>query len=386
MRLMQFMQFMRQPALKKIGKRVVQMGLPIIVSGFFLYYAVYNWNALTAHSFQWDPWLLALSLLGFIVQEITFGLIWRAILARLGAKLGVRTSMRIYLASEFVRYIPGNVWHVLTRILWVSKYGVSRTTAFASMTIELITKLAAGVFVFAISLLFWHDIGAVGSFLSSSFIIIFGIGIILALAIGLHPRILSGLLNFALRVIKRQPVTLAVRYRDILLVTLLWSGSWIIAGGAFYLMVLALWPTIPIAALPICVGIYAIAWDIGFVSFITPSGLGFREGAIGLLFALALPVLPASLGAIIALLSRFISTLAEILCVGAAYLSGGQQMREVQAEQSTQSTPGSRLALHDVHDAQDEQADAQNGATESSPEPSHETPVNAMAEGGVVGD
>jgi hypothetical protein len=288
--------------------------------------------------------------------------------------------MRIYLASEFVRYIPGNVWHVLTRILWVSKYGVSRTTAFASMTIELITKLAAGVLVFAISLLFWHDIGAVGSFLSSGFIIIFGIAIILALAIGLHPRVLSGLLNFALRVIKRQPVTLSVRYRDILLVTLLWSGSWLIAGGAFYLMVLALWPTTPIAALPICVGIYAIAWDIGFVSFITPSGLGFREGAIGLLFVLALPVLPTSLGAIIALLSRFVSTLAEILCVGAAYLSGGRQMREVQAEQSTEN---SRLALNN---AQDEQADAQNGDTESSPQPSHEAPINVMAEGGVVGD
>ncbi len=343
------MQFLRRrPTLKKIGKRVVQIGLPIIVLGFFLYYAVHNWNALAAHSFQWDPWLLALSLLGFIVQEITFGLIWRAILARLDAPLGVRTTLRIYLASEFVRYVPGNVWHVLTRILWVSKYGVSRTTAFASMTVELITKLSAGVLVFALSLLFWHDISAVGSFLHSWFIILFGIFIILALAIGLHPRVLNGLLNLALRILKRQPVSLTVRYRDILLVTLLWSGSWLIAGGAFYLMVLALWPTTPIAALPICVGIYAIAWDIGFVSFITPSGLGFREGAIGLLFALALPVLPTSLGAIIALLSRFVSTLAEVLCVSVAYLSGGRQMREVQA-QAEQSTQGSQLAPNNAN-------------------------------------
>src|SRR5579863_5662864 len=331
------MQRMSRPALKKIGIRVVQIGLPIIVSGFFLYYAVHNWNDLAAHPFQWNPWLLVLSLPGFIVQEITFGLIWRAILARLGASLGLRTTLRIYLASEFVRYIPGNVWHVLTRILWVSKYGVSRTTAFASMTIELITKLSAGVLVFALSLLFWHDIGAVGSFLHSWFIILFGIAIILALAVGLHPRVLNGLLNLALRILKRQPVSLTVRYRDILLVTLLWSGSWLIAGGAFYLMVLALWPATPIVALPICVGIYAIAWDIGFVSFITPSGLGFREGAIALLLALALPVLPASLGAIIALLSRFVSTLAEVLCVSVAYLSGGRQMREVQA-QAEQST------------------------------------------------
>ncbi|HLJ32909.1 MAG TPA: lysylphosphatidylglycerol synthase transmembrane domain-containing protein [Ktedonobacteraceae bacterium] len=376
------MQFVQRSMLKKIGKRVVQIGLPIIVLGFFLYYVARNWNALAAHSFQWDPWLLALSLLGFIVQEITFGLIWRAILARLDARLGVRATLRIYLASEFVRYIPGNVWHVLTRILWVSKYGVSRTTAFASMTIELITKLAAGVLVFAVSLLFWHDIGAVGSFLHSWFIILFGIFIILALAIGLHPRVLNGLLNVALRILKRQPVSLTVRYRDILLVTLLWSGSWIIAGGAFYLMVLALWPTTPIAALPICVGIYAIAWDIGFISFITPSGLGFREGAIGLLFALSLPVLPTSLGAVIALLSRFVSTLAEVLCVSVAYLSGGRQMREVQA-QAEQSTQDSQRALNDASDGQVEERE---GHIESSPDPSKKTPIKAMAEGGAVGE
>ena len=49
-------------------------------------------------------------------------------------------------ASEFVRYIPGNVWHVLTRILWVSKYGVSRTTAFASMTVEIDYETVGGCY------------------------------------------------------------------------------------------------------------------------------------------------------------------------------------------------------------------------------------------------
>ncbi len=41
-----------------------------------------------------------------------------------------------------------------------------------------------------------------------------------------------------------------------------------------------------------------------------------------------------SLAVIIALLSRFVSTLAELLCVGVAYLSGGQ--KQVQQLQQTQ--------------------------------------------------
>ncbi len=309
---------MQKPALKKLTRRVLQIGLPLAILVFFLGQLKNDWSNLTAHSFQWNPCLLGLAFVGFVLQELSYGLIWRAILARLGHRLDLRLCLRIYLASEFVRYIPGNVWHVLTRILWVGKYGVLRPIAFASMTIELITKLAAGALVFAVSLLFWHDLG-VGTINRAPMVVIVGVATILALLVVLYPRVLNWLLNLALRLLKRDPVMLTLRYSDILLITLAWSVSWLVAGGAFYVLLLALWPDTPLVALPICIGIYAIAWDIGFVSFITPSGLGFREAAIVGLFALALP-LPAGLGTIMAFLSRLVSTLAELICVCVAYM------------------------------------------------------------------
>src|SRR5258706_15835073 len=152
---------MRRSTFKKIGKRVLQIGLQIgllvVILALFLNQVKNNWSQLTAHTFQWNPWLLGLAFFGFMLQEVSYGLIWQNILARLGARLGLRICLRIYLASEFVRYIPGNVWHILTRILWVGKYGVSRPVAFASMTIELITKLAAGMVPFFATLLLWWD-------------------------------------------------------------------------------------------------------------------------------------------------------------------------------------------------------------------------------------
>ena len=315
---------MQKPALKKLARQVLQIGLPLAILVFFLGQLKNDWSNLTAHTFQWNPWLLGLAFMGFMLQELSYGLIWQAILARLGHRLDLRLCLRIYLASEFVRYIPGNVWHVLTRILWVGKYGVSRPIAFASMTIELITKLAAGALVFAVSLLFWHDLGVgainqVSTINQAPMVVIVGVAMILALLVVLYPRVLNWLLNLALRLLKRDPVILTLRYVDILLITLAWSVSWLVAGGAFYVLLLALWPGTPLVALPICIGIYAIAWDIGFVSFITPSGLGFREAAIVGLFALALP-LPAGLGTIMAFLSRLVSTLAELICVGVAYM------------------------------------------------------------------
>src|SRR5260221_5275168 len=250
---------MHTSTLKKIGKRVLQIGLPAVILVLFLQQVKNNWSQLTAHTFQWNPWLLALAFLGFMLQELSYGLIWQNILARLGARLGLRVCLRIYLASEFVRYIPGNVWHVLTRILWVSKYGVSRPIAFASMTIELITKLAAGALVFAVSLLFWRDLGAINQAYSGTLIVVVGIATMLGLLVVLYPPVLNALLNFALRLLKREPVVLTLRYRDILLITLAWCASWLVAGSAFYVLLLALSPATPLASLPICIGIYPIA-------------------------------------------------------------------------------------------------------------------------------
>lgn len=358
---------MHRPVVQKLGKRALQIGLPVIILALFVYQVKKNWADLTAYTFQLNPWLLALAFLGFMLQELSYGLIWRAILARLGSHLGLRTCLRIYLASEFVRYIPGNVWHVLTRILWVSKYGVSRPVAFASMAIELITKLAAGLLVFSISLLFWQDFGKVSSLLQGSLLDILGIASIIALFIGLHPRILSGVLNWALCRLKREPIELTLRYGDILFITLAWCVSWIVAGTAFYILLLALWPAAPIVAWPICIGIYAIAWDIGFVSFITPSGLGIREAAIVALFALALP-LPTGLATIMALLSRLVSTITEAVCVSIAYLSGGKQ--ELSIQQDTQ--------VRQLQDENNQEAGLEMLSTELS--------TNIPVEGGVKGE
>ena len=85
---------------------------------------------------------------------------------------------------------------------------------------------------------------------------------ILALLVVLHPRILSALLNMALRLLKRNSVVLTLRYSDILLVTLAWCVSWVVAGLAFYVLLLALWTHTPLSALPICIGIYAIVYKI----------------------------------------------------------------------------------------------------------------------------
>ena len=60
---------------------------------------------------------------------------------------------------------------------------------------------------------------------------------------------------------------------------------WALLGVAFFLFIKSLTPVL-ISQLLVVTGIYAAAWSIGFLSVITPSGLGVREGVLSLLLTL----------------------------------------------------------------------------------------------------
>ncbi len=64
-------------------------------------------------------------------------------------------------------------------------------------------------------------------------------------------------------------------------------------------------------------GGYAFAWLVGFLSFLTPGGLGVREGLLGLFLATCMP---ASQATLVALLCRVWMLSAEIVLAGIAFL------------------------------------------------------------------
>lgn len=65
------------------------------------------------------------------------------------------------------------------------------------------------------------------------------------------------------------------------------------------------------------IGIYVMAWTVGFLSFIAPAGLGIREGALSFLLS---TLLPEATAIFIALLSRFWYLTVELALVGVIIL------------------------------------------------------------------
>jgi len=308
-------------------KRLVQVGVLALIIVFLGVSVSKSWAQLAGHPWhvQWGLLVAALSLL--IAQELSYAVVWRAILARMGGRLDLLSSQRIYLGAEFVRYIPGNVWHVITRVLWAEQRGVPKSIGFASMIVELATKLASGALVFAASLLFWPDTRGLLAGLPHGALVTASALLIPLLLFGLYPRLLRGALNTGLRRLGRAPVRFTLTYADVLLITLYWSLSWVVAGVGFYLLVQALIAApLPATALPLAIGIYAIGWDIGFLAFVTPSGLGFREVALVFLLTQS-QLVPLAAGAavatVVAVVARLLATGAELICIAAAHVVRG---------------------------------------------------------------
>jgi hypothetical protein len=309
-------------------KRPIQVGVLALIAVFLGTAIAKSWSDLGHYSWHLRWGLLIAGFALLVAQELSYGFIWRAILARLGSHLDILSSQRIYLGAEFVRYIPGNVWHVITRVLWAEQKGVPKPIGFASMVIELATKITSAALVFAFSLFFWQDTSGLLSGVPRSAFIVAGGLLVPMLLLGLYPPLLQGLLNAGLRKVKRQPVQLPLRYGDVLLIALCWGLSWLVAGLGFYFVILALVSTpLPTMSVPLCIGIYALVWDIGFLSFVTPSGLGVREAATVILLTQArlVPAGAAGVGVatVVAIIARLLSTGAEVICITAAHAIRG---------------------------------------------------------------
>jgi len=162
----------------------------------------------------------------------------------------------------------------------------------------------------------------------------------------LQPRLLGWCLNRALKLLRKPAISLPMRYRDVLAVTLWWCVSWMVGGLAFYLLLLGIAGggaagvgDLSLLTLALCMGIYSLGWDIGFLSFITPSGLGFREAAIILLLGLAAVTPTVALATVIAFLSRILATLAELLCVSGAHVIVSRVERTAKNAQAVEEQP-----------------------------------------------
>ncbi len=292
---------------------------PLFLALAFVFIALLlrsQWGELSRHTWRISPgWLLlsGLLMLGGWSVEVW---LWRFALARLGGELAYADALRIWFASILVRYIPGNVWQPLGMTVLARQRGVRVEATVGSIALYQAVNLLSVLPIAALYLLTVGDFGLLEPWLGGAtnwLVALAGAGVALFL---LRPGWLIGLLNWALIKAGRPMLEAALTTAQLLRLLLVAVLAWLCWGSSFAAITfgLTVYTANEMAAvLPHLLAAFPIAYAVGYLSFITPSGLAVREGVLYLLLA---PLLGGGPTTIAALAIRLWQVILEVVVAG----------------------------------------------------------------------
>ena len=255
----------------------------------------------------------------FAVLFPVYGALWMYIIARFGYSVPYGRSLKVWLLSQAGRYVPGKVWFALGRMYLNEREGVPKAVTTVATALELVLVLASSVVVFAVT---W---AITGSAAGGPYIWLVLVAPVAVAAV--HPRVIAAVLKR----FRKGDTRLDLRYRDILRLLGAYCLCWCLYGVGFYLASTSVRLTgsgapsqgpVGLNHLTEMIGINALAWTVGFVSIITPAGLGVREGVA---FSLLSKILPRPYPSLIPLVVRVWVTIAELVSIGIAAAARGKR-------------------------------------------------------------
>jgi glycosyltransferase 2 family protein len=309
----------------------VRIAVALTIGAGMVWSVVSQWPQVRATwlGLAWES--VVLSVLAAMAGMVANSMAWRAAAHDLEQRLSVPSALQICLVGQLGKYIPGSVWAYVLQMELGKRAGMSRARAFltAMVALGLGVVAALGVGLLSVPAL-WQAADASDSGYAESVkvalcivAVLFPIALVCAI-----PPVLTWLVQLALRILRRPPLQHRLSLRGVLAVV-----GWSVVGYALFgvhLWLLTNAQGAPgVRGLLVCMGAFAIAMTAGMFAFLSPSGLGVREAV---LVAALVPVL-ASAGGVgaatgIALASRLIFTIADVLGAGIAALIAARQLRQ----------------------------------------------------------
>jgi hypothetical protein len=274
-------------------RRALQV-VVIAVVLFFFGLAFYRLAPeIAAYEWEFHPLYLGLALALIVVRGPIGAYGWGAIIKQLGYELPWRTNIRIVFHSNFAGFVPGGMWHAVSRVYLAEKEGVPKTITALSVFLESAFVAFGAAVVAPLSLLVWPEfpLWLILIFLTALLGFVF------------QPNLMFKVLNWLLVRIKREPVEVSMRPQDMLRLLLPFALNWVLFGLMSFALVAALYPQLPIAQAPALAGVFTAAWLVGYAAIFVPQGLIVREGII-IGFLTGVLGLPLAVAAASAVLSR----------------------------------------------------------------------------------
>jgi len=275
------------------------LGIAVGVAGiaFVVRTLVDKWDEVSDAFRQMDVVPLLASLLLALGALTIIGSTWATILKHRDHRVSTTRALSWYFTGQLGKYVPGGIWAVVGRAEMAVRGGTQRSDAYVSTGVSMMTTyLASAVVICAGSLLSW-TYPIVGISLL--------IGGVFGLALYAQPSIHSAVLRLSMKFLPNGIVL--APWKVLLRYTALHTPAWILMSLSTSITAAAFGAQISITEMFFYT---ATSWLIGFVAIGVPGGIGVRESVFT---ALATPTIGAPLAVSIALASRFVFIIADIV-------------------------------------------------------------------------
>jgi uncharacterized membrane protein YbhN (UPF0104 family) len=288
----------------------------IAVIFFFLGLYIYvNWAQIRDYEWNVNYQMLLLSLALLCVPFFMMAIGWYLILWCLHSSVNAIECVKIYTLSQLARYIPGKIFMFVGRVMMAERLGVKKSISALSVFFEAIISTAGAFFATLILYLFTSKV-------QIAWLNPYWIGFLIAAGLmAMNPKLLNTVLHKIYQLRYKNDFgfpSIEFRYYKIILLCLYYIIIWVLMAASFYLLIISFSESLTgVKAFFDITCVFLISWIIGFLSILTPGGLGVREGVMTIGLGKFLPLQFVS---IMVIVSRIWLTIGELLVVAIAYV------------------------------------------------------------------
>jgi glycosyltransferase 2 family protein len=295
----------------------LQIGLAAVVFGFLVLTVISQWSEIQKEGVHFHIlWLIpALIILPFYFVFSAYG--WDLILRSLGYRIGFGRAQVAWGQPLLARYVPGSVLYVLGRVLLSERAGVPRRISVASIVYEQAISATSAIVVAAYFIIKHPDLQGVPERWAVVLVIPAAIFV-------LSPRVFGPLANRGLKALGRDPLPVVMSLRDVVALIIYYSLNWLVVAFGIYSIARSV-TYIPYSDILLVGSAQAIGYFAALVTLVAPAGLGVRDAAFAWAVKAALPGRSFAVASLISIAVRGVTTVAELMYVGAVTLLGRRE-------------------------------------------------------------
>lgn len=266
-----------------------------------------NWEELQAYQFTLQggslAWAVLLFLCGYLLQTH----LWQACINRhLGHKVfNFSQSLAVVNSSSLGKYLPGKVWTFAAQMLWLKKYGVSKSLILYVNLICLIASSLISVYLLLAYL--WLYTALDKGLLSFVLLALIACNILYVFC---HVRVINWLIIILQKIVKQEIAPIVNSRALTAYIQFVYLCAWLFIGTSAYFLTKGVGLTASFDELFVLLASTAFSWIVGYLAVIAPGGLGVREGVMLLMLR---NVVNPQLALIYPLVSRLLYLVTEAL-------------------------------------------------------------------------